>query len=68
MGHKWIIDVLDDLTAFAQQNDLPELAEKLRDTTHLAVAEINGAAEGAPAVAYANDTGSGRLSGQSGAC
>ncbi len=68
MGHKWIIDVLDDLTAFARQNDLQALAEKLEDTTQVALTEISDRAEGTPSVAYGNGTRSRRLSGQSGAC
>lgn len=68
MGHKWIIDVLDDLAAFAQQNDLPALAEKLQDTMHLALTEITDRTEGTPGTAQLHGTRSRRVSGQSGAC
>lgn len=68
MGHKWIIDVLDDLAAFAQQNDLPVLAEKLQETTAVALAETTVASEGAPVAACVNGVGSRRLPRQSGAC
>lgn len=40
MGHKWIIDVLADLEAFALHNDLPSLAGELRKTAFVASAEI----------------------------
>ena len=68
MGHKWIIDVLDDLAAFAQQNDLPVLAEKLQETTAVALAETSVASEGAPKAAYVDGVGTRRLPGQGGAC
>lgn len=40
MTHTWILDVLADLTTYARKNNLPELAEQLDDTQHIAVAEI----------------------------
>lgn len=40
MRSDWILDVLADLRAFAQANDLPRLAEQLDDTALIATAEI----------------------------
>jgi len=40
MGNKWIIDVLADLKAFAEKNDLPLLADQLGQTADVAAAEI----------------------------
>ena len=68
MGQKWIIDVLEDLKTFAQQNDLPVLAEKLQDTTQTALAEIAAETEEASSVACINGTRSGGVPRQSRAC
>ena len=48
MGNKWIIDVLADLRTFAQQNDLPLLADQLVTVSHIAAVEIASEVEGAP--------------------
>lgn len=48
MGHKWIIDVLADLEAFAVNNDLPSLAGELRKTAFVASAEIASIDDQAP--------------------
>ena len=40
MGHNWIIDVLADVKAFAEQNNLPLLAGQLDDTLLVAHAEV----------------------------
>jgi hypothetical protein len=40
MHYGWILDVLDDLKAFARGNGLPSLAEQLEDTSLVAAAEI----------------------------
>ena len=40
MQHDWILDVLVDLKNFARANGLPALAEKLIETTDLAMIEI----------------------------
>jgi len=40
MKNDWILDVLVDLKNFAQVNDLPAVAEKLIETTDLAMIEI----------------------------
>ncbi|RYH04566.1 hypothetical protein EU805_04200 [Salipiger sp. IMCC34102] len=40
MGQKWIIDVLDDLEAFARENDLPSVAGCLRDAVEAAKNEV----------------------------
>ncbi len=54
MGQKWIIDVLADLRAFADQNGLPLLAHQLDVTSTVAQAEIASMLEGAPRAANAN--------------
>lgn len=40
MGKTWILDVLADLKAFADANDLPRLADQLAITQEVAVSEI----------------------------
>ncbi len=54
MGQKWIIDVIADLRAFADQNGLPLLAHQLDVTSTVAQAEIATMLEGAPRAANAN--------------
>ncbi len=54
MGQKWIIEVLADLRAFADQNGLPLLAQQLEATTMVARAEIASIPEGAPLAANVN--------------
>ena len=44
-GQRWIIDVLADLKAFAEQNNLPLLAEQLGETSLVAQIEIAQLAE-----------------------
>lgn len=68
MGNKWIIDVLDDLGAFARQNDMPFLAEHLDGATRIAMAEAGVTAEESPARGFGDGTGSGRISGSVGTC
>lgn len=48
MGHNWIIDVLADLESFAQQNELPMLADQIGQAALVATAEITATSEGAP--------------------
>lgn len=48
MGNDWIIDVLADLRAFAQKNDLPLLAVQLDETSLVAQAEIAQLVERTP--------------------
>jgi hypothetical protein len=48
MGHQWIIDVIVDLKTFAQQNDLPALANELALAADIAEAEIDPDNEGVP--------------------
>jgi len=55
MGQKWIIDVLADLHAFADQNGLPLLAHQLDVTACVAKAEIASVFEGAPRAANGNE-------------
>ena len=47
MKHSWMLDVLADLSAYAQKNDLTALAEQLDDTRHVAVSELVAQAEAA---------------------
>ena len=54
MGQKWIIDVIADLRAFADQNGLPLLAQQLEVTSTVARAEIASMLEGAPRAANEN--------------
>ena len=54
MGQKWIIDVIADLRAFADQNGLPLLANQLDVTSTVAQAEIASVFEGAPRAANVN--------------
>jgi hypothetical protein len=68
MGHKWIIDVLEDLGAFARQNDLPLLADHLADSVRIAMAESALMVEETPVRGFADGVGSGRISGSSGTC
>lgn len=55
MGHDWILDVLADLKAYAEQNDLLALKRQLDETTRVATAEIGSARDGAPIVAVWDD-------------
>jgi len=64
MGHQWIIDVLVDLKSFAQQNELPHLADDLARVAAVADAEINPNKRGAPQVVRCEDTEPRRLSTQ----
>ncbi len=40
MGYEWIFDVLKDLKAFAEANDMPELAAKSAEALTAAAAEV----------------------------
>lgn len=40
-GQEWVIDVIDDLRTFAEQNGLPLLAAQLNATTDVARSEIS---------------------------
>jgi len=55
MGQKWIIDVIADLRAFADQNGLDLLAHQLDVTSAVAQAEIATMLEGAPRAANGNE-------------
>lgn len=46
MQNEWIVDVLADLKAFAQNNGMNVLAEQLDDTRLVAVAELAVTGEG----------------------
>ena len=56
MGQKWIIDVIADLRAFADQNGLPLLAAQLDITSGVAQQEITAMLEGAPPAANTNES------------
>lgn len=43
MKNDWILDVLADLKAFAQSNDLPALSEQLTKSADMAAIEIASA-------------------------
>jgi hypothetical protein len=58
MRHDWVLDVLDDLIAYAGRNGLPALAEGARDLRQAALAEI-APDEGDPAPSKSNGTGGG---------
>lgn len=40
--HDWIIGVCRDLRAYADQNDLPELADAVKNALNIAMWEIDG--------------------------
>lgn len=42
MAHDWMIDVLNDLAAFARDNDLSILADDIAKTTAVAARELRG--------------------------
>lgn len=54
MGRKWIIDVLADLRAFAESNDLPMLAAELEQASRVAEAELTLMHNGLPMAAEGN--------------
>lgn len=47
MKNDWILDVLADLRAFAQENDLPKLVAQLEDTSLVAAVELASTETGA---------------------
>ena len=52
MRHDWVIDVLSDLHAYACQNDLPRLAEKVELALVEARSEIAGEDGPPPALTF----------------
>lgn len=62
LGNKWIIDVLADLTTFAQSNGLELLASQLQQTALVATAEIATVSEGALRAEYYDKDKTGHLS------
>jgi hypothetical protein len=42
MSHEWVFDVLSDLLAYANQNELPRLAAKVAEAIDEARREISG--------------------------
>lgn len=48
MSHDWIFDVLKDLRAYAEANDLPDLAAKAEECLEVAEAEIAAKADDLP--------------------
>lgn len=70
-GKKWIVDVLADLKAFAEQNDLPLLAVQLGETALLAQIEISQVpdkVEGASLAVSGDSAGTRNISGAGGTC
>lgn len=65
MQHDWILDVLADLRSFARANGLPAVADKLTETTDLAMIEIASAEEKASCL-HGSDGTFGLHSGRSG--
>ncbi len=64
MGHQWIIDVIVDLKSFAQQNELPHLAEELARVAAVADAELDADKRGASHLMRCEDTDARRFSTQ----
>jgi len=62
MGHNWILDVLADLKAFAQENDLPLLAAQLDETALVAQAELTSVSSGGAQVARGDVVDFGKIS------
>jgi hypothetical protein len=70
-GHRWIIDVLADLKAFAEQNDLPLLAAQLGETALLAqveIAQVPDKLEGTPLAVLGESAGTRIISGAGRTC
>ena len=70
-GQRWIIDVLADLKAFAEQNDLPLLAAQLGETAQLAlveIAQIPDKVEGSPLAVLGDCAGTRNISRPGGTC
>lgn len=65
MTHDWILDVLVDLKNFARANGLPALADKLTETTDLAMIEIASVEKKARS-AHGNDFTTGTHPGRTG--
>lgn len=54
MGHKWIVDVLADLRAYARMNNLHVLSKELDICAHVALGEI-AMASGATTIGVGHD-------------
>lgn len=68
MGQKWIIDVLEDLRAFAEANDMPQLSDQLSATVEVAQIEAMSSKEGAPFGVLTDGAGPRGVPDQSRAC
>lgn len=66
MGRNWIIDVIADLHAFAQRNELPLLANELAKARTVAVVELGTTTGDAAMAAWGDDTDTERLLPQTG--
>lgn len=55
----WVIDVLADLKCFARSNGLPDLAEQLDDTIHIALVELTRLRPDAAGMTSRNETEAG---------
>jgi len=40
MANKWIIEILDDLKSFAQENEMPDLARQLERSLEIAHRDV----------------------------
>lgn len=61
MGRTWIIDVIADLQTFAQQNDLPTLADELAKVRSTALVELSSSRKDQAMTAWGEDTDTERL-------
>jgi len=66
MGRNWIIDVIADLQTFAQQNELPLLADELTKARTVAVVELSTTTEGVVVAAWGDETDTERFFSQAG--
>ncbi|MCB6178497.1 hypothetical protein LHP98_10175 [Rhodobacter sp. Har01] len=60
MRHDWVFDVLRDLMAYAQKNDLPALAVRVEEALAVAEAEVAGLRDGQPMSSAQGSTRTGR--------
>ena len=60
MRHDWVFDVLNDLCSYAQQNELPALAEEVEHALRVARREIG--AQGGSGSGSLDSEGDGGLS------
>lgn len=61
MGRNWIIDVIADLQSFAEQNELPMLADELTKARTVASVELSATTEDKIISSRGDDTETQRL-------